>query len=349
MAASLMMMAPRHRQQVRVQRAMPGWPLCKISTIDSKLFADTRSIDGPATVSSVVHGRQTPLVMSGMPASERWAGEMSVAKLLEQVPSSTATAGLTTTLGGVYVQSSNETLFFNHDKEAKLAAHLNDSSVPAAQKQRHREEARFLSDVLRHRSADKLYWSGKFDDLGLLGATRGVTEEDIAALSPVAATPGSAEAVGKVHTRMWIATGGVQAALHYDVYHNVLVQIAGTKRVWLLPPSELPNLRMYPSLHPRYRHSQLPAEGAAPAASPPHACDVYANVQHVDLQPGQALYIPPFWSHSVETFQTLPPQREQEQQPGQQDAPAVSISINMWALDAGRSKSLSNRESPQED
>jgi hypothetical protein len=109
----------------------------------------------------------------------------------------------------------------------------------------------------------------------------------------------------------------VAAALHYDVYHNTLVQVAGTKRVWLLPPSELASVRLYPSLHARYRQSQVTYGGngtvdddsggdggrganvSAPSVStrPPLSQPPLL----VTLQPGMALYIPPMWLHAVDT------------------------------------------------
>jgi hypothetical protein len=109
----------------------------------------------------------------------------------------------------------------------------------------------------------------------------------------------------------------VAAALHYDVYHNTLVQVVGTKRVWLLPPSELASVRLYPSLHARYRQSQVVhggngtvddggggdggggSNGSAPNLS---TCPPLSQPPLlVTLQPGMALYIPPMWLHAVDT------------------------------------------------
>lgn len=57
--------------------------------------------------------------------------------------------------------------------------------------------------------------------------------------------------------RAWISSPGVAAALHYDTYHNLFVQVVGRKRFWILPPEEADSLYLYPSLHPGYRQSQL--------------------------------------------------------------------------------------------
>lgn len=60
-----------------------------------------------------------------------------------------------------------------------------------------------------------------------------------------------------VETNLWAAVPGVSSPLHYDAAHNVYCQLAGRKRVILLPPEEAPALYSYPRLHPSTRQSQL--------------------------------------------------------------------------------------------
>ena len=57
-------------------------------------------------------------------------------------------------------------------------------------------------------------------------------------------------------TQLWAHSTGAVSQLHYDHQHNVLVQVAGTKRIMLLPPDSIPCLHLFPSLHPRARKSQ---------------------------------------------------------------------------------------------
>ena len=44
-----------------------------------------------------------------------------------------------------------------------------------------------------------------------------------------------------------VSSGGIQLWPHYDVMDNILIQISGTKRVLLWPPSEAKNLRLHGS------------------------------------------------------------------------------------------------------
>ena len=59
---------------------------------------------------------------------------------------------------------------------------------------------------------------------------------------------------------MWLSHPGVVAQTHYDTQHNVFIQIHGSKRFLLFPPSE--ELFQYPNIHRSYRQSQLHFEEA---------------------------------------------------------------------------------------
>lgn len=353
----------QQEQHDSLQSPLPGWPRCAAPTLET-ITPETFNYSGKdnvyGDVASIIGDRCTPLVLTGLPAAQRWSEGLGRRTLSELGATPTPTP--MPRLSNVYVQNRDAPLFFNHDPGARMARFLDGHpAVPAAQQQQHREEELLLSELFRLASTQpsqtgSVYWAGPIDDSGLLGlATDGITEEDIATLSPsTRAQPGSAA----VHTRMWIASEGVQAALHYDVYNNLLVQLVGTKRVWLLPPSELPNIHLYPSLHPRYRQSQLPSSSAvrrgtaaplhhqALASIFPNRCNVYSKLIQVDLQPRQALYIPPFWLHSVETLphnhanasrgfqrELSPPQQQQGQ--GQLRQSKASVSINLWVSDEG--------------
>ncbi|KAK5660880.1 hypothetical protein OQA88_12251 [Cercophora sp. LCS_1] len=86
-------------------------------------------------------------------------------------------------------------------------------------------------------------------------------------------------------------SGPVNMWLHYDVMANVYCQIGGTKRMVLLPPSDVEHLSF------------------APGASS-SSIDVFASLhlpelahtrpQDATLTPGDALYIPPLWLHTAE-------------------------------------------------
>lgn len=90
---------------------------------------------------------------------------------------------------------------------------------------------------------------------------------------------------------------------HFDTADNVLIQICGTKTVTLWPPSQAHNLYCEGSssrVHPD-------AMGGSPSALArewPRAVVAQAHRTEVRLCPGEALFIPALWFHSVtsETF-----------------------------------------------
>jgi ribosomal protein L16 Arg81 hydroxylase len=129
--------------------------------------------------------------------------------------------------------------------------------------------------------------------------------------------------------------------MHYDASYNVFVQLHGSKRFTLLPPSA--QVCSYPCLHPSIAHTQADPEALSAAdfwlQCPPFprlAVDCTAdNLQQsqllrcrddghqeleesnlegyqVELTEGQALLLPPHWWHQVTTL-------------------SDSISFNVWS------------------
>jgi len=124
-----------------------------------------------------------------------------------------------------------------------------------------------------------------------------------AALAPAAAgrpsprrrsgpRPGAA-GDGGTDTRLWIGSAGTCSGLHSDLKDNVFVQLAGTKRVLLVPFAQsrlvypfvdnLVNSRVDPE---NWDAGQFPAYGRA---------TVYRTV----VRPGDALFIPRGWWHHL--------------------------------------------------
>lgn len=113
---------------------------------------------------------------------------------------------------------------------------------------------------------------------------------------------------------IWIGSKGCITPLHFDAWHGVLCQVRGRKRVTLFAPEDTDN--MYPRKQEdgmNMHTSELVLEKldlpGCPAAVPAGAIDAdYMNryplaktitPYTVDLEPGDALYIPPFWWHHV--------------------------------------------------
>lgn len=130
----------------------------------------------------------------------------------------------------------------------------------------------------------------------LTAPARGLCPDASQALWPEVATLGVEDAQA-LDPSLWIGGAGSTTLAHYDVLDNVLVQLHGTKRVTLWPPSAAAALCVYPDTHARARKSQLHLELDGPARASP--ADVPRAAYDEVLRPGDALYIPPFYFHHV--------------------------------------------------
>ena len=150
---------------------------------------------------------------------------------------------------------------------------------------------------------------------------------------------------------MWIASAGSTTAAHYDSYHNFFVQLHGTKRFFLMPPGAAIALYTYPRLHPSYRQAQV---DLTMRSNDPRLTTTYRRMAElvkssrlgtgagkldamvVDLEPGDVLYVPPYWFHLAMT----PPARERSaaslatrsaQEEEAERAARYSIGLNVWS------------------
>ena len=115
----------------------------------------------------------------------------------------------------------------------------------------------------------------------------------------------SIQSLGAVVPRIWLGNR-IRVAAHYDPQENIACVAAGRRRFTLFPPEQLPNLYVGPldvtpagaaismvdfanpdfERHPKFR---LAMESAWVA----------------ELDPGDALYIPPLWWHHVESLDAI--------------------------------------------
>lgn len=111
--------------------------------------------------------------------------------------------------------------------------------------------------------------------------------------------------------RLWVSPAGAETPLHQDLPHNVLIQLQGTKRVWLAPPDEARRLGRYSrwSRAPNFAHADL--ETRDPARWPELE---RVMVYQCDLRPGELLFIPSRWWHQVRSLE-------------------ASISVSTWFAD----------------
>lgn len=97
----------------------------------------------------------------------------------------------------------------------------------------------------------------------------------------------------------WLGKENVTAYTHYDTSYNLHMVAYGRKKFIIFPPEAYHELKLYPCLHPFYRQVQS---------------DIYStkfqdvierlNGVEVFVNPGEVLYIPPYWFHSVITMTT---------------------------------------------
>ncbi|MBL8684324.1 MAG: cupin-like domain-containing protein [Myxococcales bacterium] len=88
-------------------------------------------------------------------------------------------------------------------------------------------------------------------------------------------------------TALWFGPRGTYTPLHHDTTNILFCQIYGRKRVWLAHPSEVA--------------LQRGARGVYAAMDPerPRPDDPQPLWKHVELEPGDALFIPVGWWHAV--------------------------------------------------
>ena len=74
--------------------------------------------------------------------------------------------------------------------------------------------------------------------------------------------------------------GGVETAMSYDLSHNLLLQIVGTKRVTLLPPSAHRRLHLYPYWHGSGQQAQQLRSASHAAFEQDHAAEEHHTAAH---------------------------------------------------------------------
>lgn len=99
-------------------------------------------------------------------------------------------------------------------------------------------------------------------------------------------------------TRLWIGTANTKSSLHFDPYENVLCQMIGAKKVYLVDPKSTSNIYQYSS---NIDKSHVDVEDPD--------FDAYPKFQNVNvyegvLAAGECLFIPTVWWHSARSLST---------------------------------------------
>jgi len=98
---------------------------------------------------------------------------------------------------------------------------------------------------------------------------------------------------------LFAGTGGTLYHCHYDLQPNLHVQLTGRKRFILFPPEDYGSLYPFPVHHDLDRRSRVDLDSPDDARFSSWS---HAQGKIVELEPGDALYIPPFWWHHVQSL-----------------------------------------------
>jgi hypothetical protein len=96
--------------------------------------------------------------------------------------------------------------------------------------------------------------------------------------------------------RMWMSRGNTTSSQHFDTHDNLMLQIAGTKDIYLSHPNE--SLRMYMDHHDKFGLSPINVDRVDLERFPAFKD---ARVEHVHLEAGDALYIPDSYWHVIKS------------------------------------------------
>lgn len=105
-----------------------------------------------------------------------------------------------------------------------------------------------------------------------------------------------------VRPRLWVGNRST-VACHYDSYDNLACALAGRRRFTLYPPDAIGDLYVGPIDHTLSGQPiSMAAELKDDDARYPRFALAHAKRMVVDLEPGDALYLPKLWWHQVEAL-----------------------------------------------
>jgi hypothetical protein len=105
-----------------------------------------------------------------------------------------------------------------------------------------------------------------------------------------------------IEPRAWIGTALVTPA-HFDESHNIAVCVAGRRRFTVFPPEQVANLYIGPLDHAPAGRPISVVDFAKPDFDRfPRFREALAHARVADLEPGDAIYMPPLWWHHVESL-----------------------------------------------
>ena len=107
----------------------------------------------------------------------------------------------------------------------------------------------------------------------------------------------------RVEPRAWIGSAIVTPA-HFDESHNVAVCVAGRRRFTVFPPEQVANLYVGPLDNTPAGMPMSLVDFAKPDLERfPRFREAWASARIADLEPGDAIYLPPLWWHHVQSLE----------------------------------------------
>ncbi|ESQ41996.1 hypothetical protein EUTSA_v10013262mg [Eutrema salsugineum] len=123
-------------------------------------------------------------------------------------------------------------------------------------------------------------------------------------------TPTLLEGKSLSSINFWMNSAQARSSTHYDPHHNLLCVVSGRKKVVLWPPSASPSLYPMPIYGEASNHSSVGLDNPN-LSDYPRAEHSLKQSQEVNLNAGDAVFIPEGWFHQV-------------------DSDELTIAVNFW-------------------
>lgn len=108
-----------------------------------------------------------------------------------------------------------------------------------------------------------------------------------------------------VQPRLWVGNR-VTTPAHFDASHNIAVVACGRRRFTLFPVEQVANLYIGPlDFAPTGAAITMARPDAPDFDAHPRLREALAHALVAELEPGDALYLPPLWWHQVESLAPL--------------------------------------------
>ena len=146
-----------------------------------------------------------------------------------------------------------------------------------------------------------------------------------------------------IQPRLWIGNR-VTTPVHFDEFHNIACVVCGARRFTLFPPGQVGNLYIGPlDFAPTGAAISMARLDRPDDPRFPRLQLALAQAQTTELEPGDAIYIPPMWWHHVASLGRLNALINYWWKPAPDAGPTTGLGALMHAILAFRSLSSAER------